>query len=76
MRNKLIKEATEAGMYSIMAETTPDVSHKDRHALACKYANDSGQARECLISFGETQDKQWEWVDMGSKIKTSSPHCI
>ncbi len=43
-----------------MADTTPDVSHKDRLALACRYVNKSGEPTERLISLGEAKDKRGE----------------
>ncbi len=60
VQSQLIDEIKEAGMYSIMADTTPDVSHKDRLALACRYVNSSGQPTERLISLGEAKDKRGE----------------
>ena len=47
-------------MYAIMADTTSDVSHKDRLALACKYVSSSDQPTERLISLGEVKDKRGE----------------
>ena len=37
VQQKVIKEMQDAGMLAVMADTTPDVSHKDRLALACRY---------------------------------------
>ena len=43
---QIISEIKEAGIYAIMADTTPNVSHKDRLALACRYVSSSGQPTE------------------------------
>ena len=47
-------------MYSVMADTTPDVSHKDRLAIACRYVDKIGQPRERLVSLTEAKDKTGE----------------
>ena len=60
VRNKVISDVKQAGMFSVMADTTPDVSHKDRLALACRYVNKSGEPTERLISLGEAKDKRGE----------------
>ena len=60
VQRQIISEIKEAGMYAIMADTTPDVSHKDRLALACRYVSSSGQPTERLISLGEAKDKRGE----------------
>ena len=44
----------------IMADTTPDASHNNRLALACRYVSSSGKPAEQLISLGETEDKRGE----------------
>ena len=43
-----------------MADTTPDVSHKDRLAIACRYVDNKGQPRERLMSLTEAKDKTGE----------------
>lgn len=60
VRKHVINEIQKAGMYSVMADTTPDVSHKDRLAIACRYVNEEGEPRERLISLGEAKDKRGE----------------
>ena len=60
VQHQTISEIKEAGMYAIMADTTPDVSHKDRLALACRYVSSSGQPTERLTSLGEAKDKRGE----------------
>ena len=60
MQRQIISEIKEAGMYAIMADTTPDVSHKGRLALACRYVSSSGQPIERIASLGEATDKRGE----------------
>ena len=37
VQQRIIEDVQDGGMYSVMADTTPDVSHKDRLANACRY---------------------------------------
>lgn len=60
VQKRVIQEIKDAGMYSIMADTTPDVSHKDRLAIACRYVDAEGQPRERLMSLTEAKDKTGE----------------
>ncbi|CAB4038232.1 Hypothetical predicted protein, partial [Paramuricea clavata] len=60
VQKRVTKEIKEAGMYSVMADTTPDVSHKDRLAVACRYVDANGQPRERLMSLTEAKDKTGE----------------
>ena len=60
VQRQIISEIKEAGMYAIMADTTPDVFHKDRLALVCRYVSSSGQPTKRLISLGEAKDKRGE----------------
>ncbi len=53
----IVQEIKDAGMYSVMADTTLDVSHKDRLAIACWYVDKMGQPRERLVSLTEAKDK-------------------
>ena len=47
-------------MFAVMADTTPDVSHKDRLALACRYVDHEGQPSERLLSLTEAKVKTGE----------------
>ena len=60
VQERIVQEIKDAGMYSVMADTTPDVSHKDRLAIACWYVDKIGQPRERLVSLTETKDKTGE----------------
>ena len=57
VQQKVIKEIQHAGMFAVIADTTPDVPHKDRLALACCYVDHEGQPRERLLSLTEAKDK-------------------
>ena len=60
VQQRIVQEVKDAGMYSVMADTTPDVSHKDRLAIACRYVDKIGQPRERLVSLTEAKDKTGE----------------
>lgn len=40
-----------------MADTTPDISHKDRLAVCVRYINNEGKAMERLLEINEGIDK-------------------
>ncbi|CAB3981323.1 zinc finger MYM-type 1-like [Paramuricea clavata] len=60
VQQRIIQEIKDAGMYSVMADTTPDVSHKDWLAIACRYVDMMGQPRERLVLLTEAVDKTGE----------------
>ena len=60
IQQRVIENIKDAGMYSVMADTTPDVSHKDRLAIACRYVDKKGQPRERLLSLTEAKLKTGE----------------
>ena len=60
VQQRIIQDVKDAGMHSIMAYTTPDVSHKDRLAVACRYVDNKGQPRERLMSLTESKVKTGE----------------
>jgi hypothetical protein len=60
IQQRVIEDIKDAGMYSVMADTTPDVSHKDRLAIACRYVDKKGQPRERLLSLTEAKLKTGE----------------
>lgn len=45
----IIKEVQDANLYSVMADTTPDISHKDRLEVCVRYINNEGKATERLL---------------------------
>ena len=60
VQQRIIQDVKDAGMYSVMANTTPDVSHKDRLPIACRYVDKMGQRTERLLSFSDAKDKTGE----------------
>ena len=38
LKEKIVTDIKDAGVFSIMADTTPDVSHKDQMSVICTYA--------------------------------------
>ena len=60
VQERIVQEIKDAGTYSVMADTTPDVSHKDRLAITCRYVDKIGQPRERLVSLTEAKDKTGE----------------
>ena len=60
VQQHIIQDVKDAGMYSVLADTTPDASHKDRLAIACRYVDKIGQPTERLVSFREAKNKTGE----------------
>ena len=60
VQQRIVQETKDAGMYSVMPDTTPDASHKDWLAIACRYVDKIGQPRERLVSLTEAKDKAGE----------------
>lgn len=65
-KNNIIEEVKEAGMYSIMADTTPDLSHKDQLSVCLRYVNSKAEVCERLIAIDEIVDKTGKGI--ASKI--------
>jgi len=57
VRRIIVKEVQEASLFSVMADTTPDNSHKDRLAVCLRYVNNNGKAIERLLEIAEGVDK-------------------
>ena len=60
IRRKVKEEVDESKMYSVLADTTPDTSNKDRLAVAVKYVKEDGpwlEVKERLLEVKETTDK-------------------
>ncbi|XP_050065932.1 uncharacterized protein LOC114126893 [Aphis gossypii] len=57
VRRIIVKEVQEASLFSVMADTTPDNSHKDRLAVCLRYVNNNGKAIERLLEIAEEVDK-------------------
>jgi len=56
-KKKVIKEVVDSGMYSVLADKTPDVSHKDQLAICVRYVDSFGKISERLLEFYEATDK-------------------
>jgi len=56
-KNNIIEEVKEACMYSIMADTSPDLSHKDKLSVCLRYVNSKAEVCERLIAIDEIVDK-------------------
>ena len=60
IRGKIKEEVNESKMFSVMAETTPDTSNKDRLGVAVRYVKEDGPSfavKERLLEVKETTDK-------------------
>ncbi len=53
-----MKEINKSTMWSVIADTTPDVSHTDQLAVVAQYVcSDSGIPIECLVDIKDINDK-------------------
>ncbi|CAB4042231.1 zinc finger MYM-type 1-like, partial, partial [Paramuricea clavata] len=57
LREKVVEEVKSAGMFSVMADTTPDEEHTDRLSVVVRYVNDAGKPTERLLDVRKTVDK-------------------
>lgn len=56
--NKVIKaKVRESGQFSVMADTTPDLSHTDRLSVVVRFVNNEVSAEERLIEVREALNK-------------------
>jgi len=51
-----VQGVLKANIFSVMADTTPDISNKDRLAVCIRYINDNGEATERLLEISEGID--------------------
>lgn len=56
-RNQIIDEIKKAKIYSVLADTTPDITHQDRLAVCVRYVNNYGDVKERLLEINESVDK-------------------
>ena len=68
-----VQEVSAAGMFGVMADTTPDVSNKDKLAVAVRYLDTNDQPVERLIQVKEATDKTGE--GMANEILSSLANC-
>lgn len=50
-------------MYSVMSDTTPDVSHKDQLSICVRYVDSLGEINERLLAICEANDKTGMGID-------------
>ncbi|KAL4130596.1 hypothetical protein QTP88_008017 [Uroleucon formosanum] len=56
-RNRVIEEVKNAEMYSVLADTTPDITHQDKLATCVRYVDNNGNVKERLLEINECTDK-------------------
>lgn len=56
-KKKIINEVNEAKMYSVMADTTPGLSKRDKISVCVRYVDSSGKVLERLIELLKVTDK-------------------
>jgi len=56
-KKKIVSEVKKAQMYSVMADTTPDLSNRDQMSVCVRYVDTKSKVCERLIEITETQDK-------------------
>ena len=57
LRGKVIEEVKRVGMFSVMADTTPDEEHTDRLSVVLRYVNATGKPTERLLDLSKIEDK-------------------
>lgn len=57
-RKKIIEEVKEAKIYSIVADTTPDVSHEDHLVVYLRYVNMEGERKNFRNNEYYKKDRQ------------------
>jgi hypothetical protein len=58
--NRVIAQIHHAKMFSVIADTTPDVSHVDQLSVVARYVDKDGNPQERLIDIKEIHDKTGE----------------
>ncbi|KAL4083444.1 hypothetical protein QTP88_028760 [Uroleucon formosanum] len=56
-RKIIVNEVKKAIIYSVSADTTPDITHEDRLAVCTRYVNNQGKAVERLLEISKGTDK-------------------
>ena len=54
---RVTAEINQAGMFSVIADTTPDVSHIDQLSVVARYVNAEGNPQERLVDIKVIHDK-------------------
>ncbi|KAF2889409.1 hypothetical protein ILUMI_16764 [Ignelater luminosus] len=53
----MVDEIKEAKIYTVMADTTPDVSHQDQLSLCIRYVDNTGKPKERLLEIRPITNK-------------------
>lgn len=48
-RNRVIEEVKNAEIYSVLADTIPDITYQDRLEIWVRYVNNNGNVKERLL---------------------------
>ncbi|KAF2902443.1 hypothetical protein ILUMI_03745 [Ignelater luminosus] len=56
-KKKIVDEIKEAKIYTVMADTTPDVSHQDQLSLCIRYVDNTGKPKERLLEIRPITNK-------------------
>nr|XP_047122341.1 zinc finger MYM-type protein 1-like [Hydra vulgaris] len=62
VQSKIVSEVNQASMFSIMADTTPDVSHSDKLAIAVRYVDNNCNIKERIVQICEVADKTGDGI--------------
>ena len=57
VRKILISEVISSGVYAVMVDTTPDISHADQSLLVIRYVNDNLEIKERLMKISQLKGK-------------------
>ena len=57
IRQHIVNEIERSGVYAIMADTTPDVSHLDQISLIIRYVDTEFEIHERLVKISEIKEK-------------------
>ena len=58
--DRIVSQVNEATMFSVIADTTPDVSHVDQLSVVARYVDKDGLPQERLVDIRELHDKTGE----------------
>ncbi|XP_047140728.1 52 kDa repressor of the inhibitor of the protein kinase-like isoform X2 [Hydra vulgaris] len=62
VQSKIVSEVNQASMFSIMADTTLDVSHSDKLAIAVRYVDNNCNIKERIVQICEVADKTGDGI--------------
>ena len=57
VKSRIVKDVVSAEIYSVMADTSPDISNMDRMVVAVRYVDDNNVPNERVLEMKETADK-------------------